>query len=128
MTTKTKKELLDEIEGLKSDLERALKPWNVIILVPSKTEPFGERCYYATVVDVGHADRDLIIESEEINSLVNKLKAERDNARRRICEKQVDLLNTWGGPEPVTSEEVAHGEGWGYLYDGQNEVETGGDE
>lgn len=65
-----------ENEELKKDIEflhkDASKPWNVRILAPTETDPF--RQLDCMLIDIGHADRILVVHCEELNNEIKSLK------------------------------------------------------
>lgn len=64
-----------ENEELKKDIEflhkEANKPWNVRIIAPTEKDPF--RRLNCTLVDIGRADRILIVHCEQLNNEIKGL-------------------------------------------------------
>lgn len=58
--------LVHERDQLRAEVERLNRPWTVSIIVPTKNDPFNRhRC---EVVDIGHADRHLVVECSELRA------------------------------------------------------------
>lgn len=87
----------------RKDLERALKPWRVMLIVENPAGPFGFNKFEAAVVDVGQSDRVLMVEAPAA------LAAVRAEAVKQAFEW---LVRDHGGDasdaEAVTARYLAH--------------------
>lgn len=105
-------ELEAELKTAKEDLDRANKPWNVVICTPpifranAKGWPDLSEPYEATIIDTGYSSRVLVVESKELNERVLKSEAEfkHMNENENNIHNQLNaILEKFGGSVPSNS-------------------------